>query len=71
MTYDFLSYDPAGLGLTTVGKILNVSIEPSLDQYATNKAIDGLFHLVGQEEKQIRSNPYNYGKKILERVFGS
>ena len=71
MTYDFLSYDPAGLGLTTVGKILNVSIEPSLDQYATNKAIDGLFHLVGQEEEQIRSNPYNYGKKILERVFGS
>lgn len=70
-TYDFLSYDPAGLGLTTVGKLLDVSIEPSLDQYATSKAIDGLFHLVGQEETKIRANPYNYGKQILERVFGN
>ncbi len=70
-TYDFLTYDPTGLGLTSVGKLLNVSIEPSMDEYATNKAIDGLFHLVGQEEQQIRANPYNYGKKILERVFGS
>jgi len=70
-TYDFLSYDPAGLGLTTVGKILDVSIEPSLDGYATNKAIGGLFHLVGEEEKDIRANPSAYGKKIIERVFGS
>jgi len=70
-TYDFLNYDPAGLGLTTVGKILDVSIAPSLDQYATNKAINGLFHLVGEEEKEIRANPFDYGKKIIERVFGS
>lgn len=70
-TYDFLSYDPGGLGLTTVGKLLDVSIDPSLDQYATNKAINGLFHLVGEEETKIRANPYNYGKKILERVFGN
>ncbi|MEM6737554.1 MAG: DUF4197 domain-containing protein [Bacteroidota bacterium] len=69
-TYDFLSYDPGGLGLTTVGKILDISIEPSLEEYATNKAIDGLFYLLGEEEKQIRNNPYDYGKKILERVFG-
>ena len=70
-TYDFLSYDPGGFGLTTVGKLLDVSIAPSLDQYATNKAIDGLFHLVGEEETKIRANPYNYGKQILERVFGN
>lgn len=70
-TYDFLNYDPSGLGLTTVGNILNVSIEPSLDQYATNKAIGGLFYLVGEEEKEIRANPNDYGKRIIERVFGS
>ncbi|MEM6644275.1 MAG: DUF4197 domain-containing protein [Bacteroidota bacterium] len=69
-TYDFLNYDPAGLGITTVGKILDVSIAPSLDQYATTKAIDGLFYLVGEEETKIRANPYDYGKRILERVFG-
>ena len=70
-TYDFLSYDPAGLGITTVGKLLDVSIAPSLDEYATNKAIDGLFYLVGQEETKIRANPFDYGRRIIERVFGS
>ncbi|MEM0938894.1 MAG: DUF4197 domain-containing protein [Bacteroidota bacterium] len=69
-TYNFLSYDPGGLGLTTIGKILDISIEPSLEEYATNKSIEGLFYLVGEEEKQIRDNPYDYSKKILERVFG-
>ena len=70
-TYDFLSYDPAGLGITTVGKLLDVSIAPSLDEYATTKAIDGLFYLVGEEETKIRDNPFDYGKKIIERVFGT
>ncbi len=71
LTYDFLNYDPSGLGLTNVSKILDLSIEPSLDTYATNKAIDGLFFLIGEEEKDIRANPFGYGKSIIERVFGS
>jgi len=70
-TYDFLSYDPTGFGVTSVGKLLDVSIAPSLDEYATNKAIDGLFHLVGEEETKIRANPFDYGKRIIERVFGN
>ena len=28
-----------------------------LDQYVTNKSLDGLFFMVGQEEKKIRTNP--------------
>lgn len=69
-TYEFLTYDPAGLGLTTVGKLLNVSIAPSLEEYATEKAIEGLFYLVGEEEKKIRANPKSYGRQIIDRVFG-
>ena len=28
-----------------------------LDHYVTNKSLDGLFHMVGEEEKKIRTNP--------------
>lgn len=70
LTYDFLNYDPTNLGLSTVGGLLDVSLEPSLDEYATNKAIDGLFYLIGEEEKKIRENPFSWGSSIIERVFG-
>lgn len=73
LAYDFLSYDvdPTGFNPTTVGDLLNASIEPTLDAYATNKAIDGLFYLVGEEEKKIRANPFAWGSAIIEKVFGS
>lgn len=71
LTYDFLAYDPTNLGLTTVGEVLDVTLEPSLDEYATNKAIDGLFYLIGEEEKKIRDNPFAWGSSIIERVFGN
>lgn len=66
-------YDPTGLGLTTVSPndVLNVNLPANIDEYATNKAIDGLFHLVGEEEKKIRDDPFAWGSAIIERVFGS
>ena len=42
-----------------------------LKKYATDKAIDGLFLLVEQEEKKIRENPAARVSDILKRVFGS
>lgn len=46
-------------------------VNPNLTEYATNKAVDGLFILVAQEEKRIRENPAARVSDILRRVFGS
>ncbi|AQG79783.1 DUF4197 domain-containing protein [Spirosoma montaniterrae] len=46
-------------------------VNPNLTEYATNKAVDGLFILVAQEEKQIREDPAARVSDILRRVFGS
>lgn len=44
-------------------------VNPDLDDYATQKAIDGLFMLVAQEEAAIRENPVARTTELLKRVF--
>jgi hypothetical protein len=46
-------------------------VNPNLDQYITQKALDGLFYLIGQEEQKIRENPAARITEILRRVFGA
>ncbi len=46
-------------------------VNPNLDQYVTQKALDGLFHLIAQEELKIRENPAARVSDILRKVFGS
>lgn len=41
-----------------------------LDHYVTNKALDGLFFMVGQEEKKIRTDPAARITELLKTVFG-
>jgi len=41
-----------------------------LDHYVTNKALDGLFYMVGEEEKKIRTNPAARVTDLLKTVFG-
>jgi len=41
-----------------------------LDTYVTNKALDGLFIMVGKEEKEIRTNPVAQTTDLLRKVFG-
>jgi hypothetical protein len=41
-----------------------------LDQYVVTKALDGLFHMVGEEEKKIRKNPAARTTNLLKEVFG-
>jgi hypothetical protein len=41
-----------------------------LDHYVTNKALDGLFLMVGEEEKKIRTNPAARVTDLLKTVFG-
>lgn len=45
-------------------------VNPDLKQYATQKAIDGLFVLISQEERKIRKDPMARVNDILKKVFG-
>ncbi len=40
-----------------------------LDHHVTNKALDGLFYMVGQEEKKIRTDPAARVTELLRKVF--
>ncbi|WP_435355045.1 DUF4197 domain-containing protein [Emticicia sp. SJ17W-69] len=46
-------------------------VNPDLKGYATQKAIDGLFILVEEEEARIRENPLARTTELLKRVFGA
>jgi len=46
-------------------------IEIELDEYLTNKALDGLFLKIEAEEKLIRKDPMARVNSLLKRVFGS
>ena len=41
-----------------------------LDQYVNDKALDGLFVMVAEEEKKIRQNPAARVTDLLKEVFG-
>jgi len=44
--------------------------DANLDQYVARKAMDGLFVTLAEEEKVIRENPLDSGKKLVRKVFG-
>lgn len=44
--------------------------DADLDAYITEKALDGLFLMVAEEEKQIRKDPVATGSAIIKKVFG-
>ena len=46
-------------------------VDPDLEAYATDRAIEGLFLLVAEEEANIRANPSARTTQLLRRVFGS
>ncbi|GAB3535449.1 DUF4197 domain-containing protein [Pontibacter brevis] len=48
---------------------LTQKVNPDLDDYATKKAIDGLFVMIAQEEAEIRENPLARTTELLRRVF--
>jgi len=59
-TYEILPF------AQTVVKGESVDIE----HYVTTKAVDGLFYVVGQEEKKIRTDPAARITELLKTVFG-
>jgi hypothetical protein len=53
----------AGLGLVK-------GDDANIEHYVTRKALDGLYLMIGEEEKKIRSDPVGTGSAILAKVFG-
>lgn len=58
-----------------IGKYKDVPFSKSItfdvNQYVTEKTTDGIFYVVGQEEKKIRTNPAARITDLLKEVFGS
>ena len=44
--------------------------EANVQQYVTARALDGLYLVIGEEEKKIRHDPIGTGSAILKKVFG-
>ena len=57
------------------GKAMSLGLvkkeDANIQQYVTGKALDGLFLMIGEEERKIRQNPAAAGSAILKKVFGS
>ena len=46
-------------------------VNPDLNEYATDMAIQGLFTMIAKEEKNIRQDPAARTTDLLKKVFGS
>lgn len=62
--YNDVAGRAAGLGLVK-------KEDANIQQYVTGKSLDGLYLIIGDEEKKIRQNPVGAGSAILKKVFGS
>lgn len=45
--------------------------DANLDSYVTQKAMDGLFLMIAEQEKAIRKDPIGTGSSLLKKVFGA
>lgn len=45
--------------------------QASIESYVTGKTLDGLYTLIGEEERKIRQDPVGTGSAILKKVFGA
>ncbi|GAP37558.1 DUF4197 domain-containing protein [Ideonella sakaiensis] len=61
--YNAVAGKAAGFGLVR-------KQDANLQQYVTGKALDGLYLVIGEEEKKIRADPVGTGSAILKKVFG-
>ena len=47
------------------------SSDENIDEFVTNKAIDGLFKMIAQKEAEIRTSPVAQTTSLLQKVFGN
>ncbi len=45
--------------------------DANIQKYVTGKSLDGLYVMIGEEEKKIRKDPIGTGSAILSKVFGA
>ena len=45
--------------------------DATIEQYVTRKSLDGLYFMIGEEERSIRQNPVATGNALLSKVFGA
>ena len=45
--------------------------DANIEQYVTGKSLDGLYFMIGEEEKKIRKDPVGTGSAVLKKVFGA
>lgn len=63
-TYNRVAGRAAGIGLVK-------KEDANIQRYVTNKSLDGLYTIIGEEERKIRQNPVAAGSAILSKVFGA
>jgi Protein of unknown function (DUF4197) len=61
--YNAVAAKASGLGLVK-------KQDANIQKYITGKALDGMYLIIGDEEKKIRADPIGTGSKILSAVFG-
>ncbi len=54
-----------------VGKLGLAKQQSTVEDYVTQRALDGLYTMIGEEEKAIRRDPIGSGSKIIGKVFGA
>jgi len=62
--YNSVAGKAAGFGLVK-------KEDANIQQYVTGKTLDGLYLVIGEEEKKIRQDPVGAGSAILGKVFGA
>ena len=63
-TYNKVASKAAGMGLMKAS-------ESNVQEYVTGKTLDGLYLMIGEEEKKIRQDPVGTGSALLKKVFGA
>ena len=61
--YNAVAGKASGLGLVK-------KEDANIQQYVTRKALDGLYLMIGEEERRIRQDPVGTGSALLRKVFG-
>jgi hypothetical protein len=62
--YNKVAGKAAGIGLVK-------SEDANIQRYVTGKSLDGLYTIIGEEERKIRQDPVGTGSAILKKVFGA
>jgi hypothetical protein len=62
-------YNAVASKATTFGLVKKE--DANVQQYVTRRALDGLYLVIGDEERKIRQDPVGTGSALLKRVFGS